>query len=475
MNRENIDRVKPVNVEQLRNQAADFDVWLSSKEVREAKPEIRIPALSEQRLGSLMGDRPMATYRKLMKHLMTLPEHEQLPAYMYMCGFPDEDIQGVFGVDAVEASMEALRVYELTLQEQVPARTPTESIAKRAVETTVTLPRQRSAPVSRPAPTNIEEDPNSDDLESIEAELEDIAHVDIVRQYIREAAKYKLLAAEEEVFYGQQVQAGIAAQEVLDADKDLSDEKKVELLQTIEQAQHARHMLTNSNLRLVISIVKRYPNTKLLLLDYIQEGNIGLMRAVEKFDPNKGYKFSGYATWWIEQAVGKAFHDISRTIRIPIDASRDVRRVRDVTTELTRTLGRRPTNEQLAEELEFTVKKVVELQQYIPEMRSLDAPLSASEDSSTLGSQIADLRAQRYVDELYNQKILTDALSQLSERQCRIVALTYGLQDGQKHTAQNVANTLGVSLGLVRQEIRTSKDILREYPGLQEIYNEMGD
>ncbi len=476
MSRETIDTVKPMNIEQLRNQAADFEAWLSNKEIRVVRPEIPMPSLSEQRMGALLNGRPMAAYRKLMTHLLTLPENEQLPAYMYMCGFPDEDIHGVFGADAVEGSIEVLCAYELTLQEQVPAQTPSKAIAKKAVETTVTLTRQRSVPVSRPNPTRIEEDSNPDDLGAMEGELEDVAHVDIVRRYIREAAKYELLTAEEEVFYGQQVQAGIAAQKVLDVpEDDLSDEKRAELLQTIEHAQHARHVLTNSNLRLVISIVKRYPNTKLLLLDYIQEGNIGLMRAVEKFDPNRGYKFSSYATWWIDQAVGKAFHDISRTIRIPIDASRDVRRLKEAITELTRNLGRHPTNEQLAKVMELPVKKVVELQQYIPEMRSLDAPLSTSEDSSTLGSQIADPRAQRYIDEMHNQKVLTEALSQLSERQCRIVALTYGLQDGQKHTAQKVADMLGISQGLVRQEIRTSKDLLRAYPGLQEIYEEMGD
>lgn len=476
MNRERVDTVKPVNVEQLRNQAADFDVWLSSKEVRVAKPEIRIPTLSEQRLGSLMDDRPMATYRKLIKHLLTLPEHEQLPAYMYMCGFPDEDIQGVFGADAIESSVEVLRAYELTLQESLPVQTPAEAIAKKAVKTVVTLPRQRSNPASRPVPAKIEEDFHPDDLEVIEDELnEDVAHVDIVRRYIKEAAKYRLLSAEEEVFYGQQIQAGIAAQKVLDADEVLSDEKKAELSQIVKDAQYARDVFVKANLRLVISIARRYPNASLSLLDHIQEGNIGLMRAVEKFDPSKGNKFSGHGTWWIREAIARTNHENSRDIRIPAGVSGKIRQLGKVTTEMTYDLGRYPTNEELAREMELPVDKIILFQQYLYGIPSLDAPISSDDGGGTFGSRIADPRAQRYVDEMYNQEILTDALSQLSERQCRIVALTYGLQDGQKHTAQQVADMLGISQGLVRQEIRTSKDLLRQYPGLQEIYNEMGD
>lgn len=465
MSGEMIGTVEPRNVELLRNRAADFEAWLSNKEIRVARPEILIPPLSEQRMDTLLDGRPMAAYRKLMTHLLTLPENEQLPAYMYMCGFPEEDIQGVFGADAVEDSAVTVRAYEQTLQEHVSAQTPAKAIAQKAVKAVVALPHQ--------IPTQIEGDFDDDDDTDDGLDDDESGKVDAVRQYMKEMRRHKLLRAEEEVFYGQKVQAGIAARELLDAPEDLSDEKQAELLQIVEDAQRARGVLINANLRRVFSIAKGYPRESLSLLDHIQEGNIGLMRAVEKFDPNRGIKFNTYATWWIHQAIAKANQENSRDIRIPVDASNMVRKLRQRTAELTQELGRHPTNQELAADMELPLKKIVLFQQYARDMPSLDEPISAAEGSRTIGSQIADPRAQRYMDEMYNQRILTDALSQLSERQCRIVMLTYGLQDGQKHTAQQVADMLDISEGLVRQEIRTSKDLLRKYPGLQGIYEEM--
>lgn len=477
MNRERVDTVKPVNVEQLRNQAADFDVWLSSKEVRVAKPEIRIPTLSEQRLGSLMDDRPMATYRRLIKHLLTLPEHEQLPVYMYMCGFPDEDIQGVFGADAIESSVEVLRAYELTLQESLPVQTPAKAIAQKAVETVVTLPRQRSNPASRPVPTKIEEASHPDDLEGIEDEFnEDVAHIDIVRQYIKEAAKHKLLTAEEEVLYGQQVQAGIAAQEMLDASEDdLSDEKRVELLQTIEDAQRARDKFTKANLRLVISIARRYPNASLSLLDHIQEGNIGLMRAVEKFDPNRGYKFSGHATWWIREAIARTNHENSRDIRIPAQVSGKIRQLGKATAELTYELGRHPTKEELAAAMELPVEKIVLFRQYLRDMPSLDAPISTNEGSETMGSQIADQRTYKSAEESLNGEMLRKVLGTLTERQCRVVMYAYGLVDGVQYTVPQIARRMHIGNKAVQFALDEAEQLLRGNPHLQEMYEAIND
>ncbi|MBC7220085.1 sigma-70 family RNA polymerase sigma factor [Candidatus Bipolaricaulota bacterium] len=275
---------------------------------------------------------------------------------------------------------------------------------------------------------------------------------DPVRTYLREIGRVPLLTREEEVELAQKVEAGTAALEELN--QGLVDpQRRVELEKIIQEGDAARERLAVSNLRLVVSIAKRYMHRGLSFLDLIQEGNIGLMRAVEKFDWRKGYKFSTYATWWIRQAITRAIGDQARTIRVPVHTMEAVQELGRLRREYIREHGSPPTYEQLAEILGTSVDRVKKIEQAAAFTTSLERPLS-DEDDDTLGDFIADDSAQSPAREALRARLrdeLREALAELEPREREILELRYGLLDGHPRTLKEVASQFEITRERVRQ------------------------
>ena len=273
---------------------------------------------------------------------------------------------------------------------------------------------------------------------------------DLVRAYLNGIGRTRLLNAVEEVTLSKRIEAGLYAEEKLaDAGDDL-----IPLLKIISaEGRAAKNHLLEANLRLVVSIAKRYTGRGMAFLDLIQEGNLGLIRAVEKFDYTKGYKFSTYATWWIRQAITRAMADQARTIRIPVHMVEVINKLGRIQRELLQDLGREPTPEELAKEMDITPEKVLEIQQYAREPISLDQTIG-DEGDSQLGDFIEDSEAVVAVDAV-SFSLLQDQLQQvlqtLSEREAGVVRLRFGLTDGQPRTLDEIGQVYGVTRERIRQ------------------------
>jgi RNA polymerase primary sigma factor len=281
--------------------------------------------------------------------------------------------------------------------------------------------RQSDELVERPAPT---EPPAQTDLE------------DPLGSYLKEIGRGRLLTKEEEVQLAKQIAKG---------------------------SQEARRRMTEANLRLVVSIAKKYQNRGMPLLDLIQEGNLGLMRAVEKFDHRRGYKFSTYATWWIRQAVLRSIGDQARTIRLPLHMGDRLNKMMRVTQRLTEGLGRAPTDEELGEELAMTKLEVEGLRKLAWDAVSLETPISDESDTE-LGHMLEDENAESPVDAASDadmRRQLDDVLQTLDPRERRVVQLRFGLLDGHQRSLDEVARRLGVNREQVRKMERTALDKLR--------------
>src|SRR6266511_3077890 len=280
---------------------------------------------------------------------------------------------------------------------------------------------------------------------------------DPVRMYLKEIGKVPLLTAEQEVILAKAIEEGEAATAELDksvaAAKKLPTIRMRELQRVERQGQLAKKKLIEANLRLVVSIAKRYVGRGMLFLDLIQEGNLGLIRAVEKFDYTKGYKFSTYATWWIRQAITRAIADQARTIRIPVHMVETINKLIRIQRELLQDLGREPTPEELAKEMDISSEKVLEIQQYAREPISLDQTIG-DEGDSQLGDFIEDSEAVVAVDAV-SFSLLQDQLQQvlqtLSEREAGVVRLRFGLTDGQPRTLDEIGQVYGVTRERIRQ------------------------
>ena len=273
---------------------------------------------------------------------------------------------------------------------------------------------------------------------------------DPVRMYLREIGRVPLLTAEEEVDLAKRIEAGLAAEAMLDA--ALTD-RRVQL-RRIELAGHAsKRKLVEANLRLVVSIAKRYVGRGMLFLDLIQEGNLGLIRAVEKFDYTKGYKFSTYATWWIRQAITRAIADQARTIRIPVHMVETINKLLRVQRQLLQDLGRDPTFEEIGAKLDLTPERVEEILKIAQEPVSLETPVG-EEDDSSLGDFIIDTDAVVPADaatfELLREQI-EGVLHTLTEREKRVIRLRFGMDDGQARTLEEVGSEFGVTRERIRQ------------------------
>ena len=320
--------------------------------------------------------------------------------------------------------------------------------------------------------------PDEDESDGPEPVLtSDGATVDQVRDYLKLISRVRLLTAEQEVDLARRIEAGLFAQWKLDDGPGLHPFFRQELATLAEDGRRAKSHLTEANLRLVVSIAKRYTRRGLTFLDLIQEGNTGLIRAVEKFDYVKGFKFSTYATWWIRQAISRALADQSRTIRIPVHAVEAINKVAAQRRELLQELGVEPTVEQIAEKLELPVAKIVELDGYIREPVSLHMPLG--EDGSTeLGDVIEDSESVSPFDAV-TFRLLRDTiqtvLSRMTPREAGIITLRYGLLDGQAKTLEEIGQVYGVTRERIRQiESKTMSKLrhpsrsraLQDYVGL---------
>ena len=280
------------------------------------------------------------------------------------------------------------------------------------------------------------------------------ATADPVKDYLKQIGKVSLLNAEQEVDLARRIEAGLYAEYKLknQADEMTSRERR-ELHFLAQDGQQAKNHLLEANLRLVVSLAKRYTGRGMQFLDLIQEGNLGLIRAVEKFDYTKGYKFSTYATWWIRQAITRAMADQARTIRIPVHMVEVINKLARVQRQMLQDLGREPTPEELAKELDMTAEKVVEVQKYGREPISLHTPLGEDGDSE-FGDLIEDSEAIVPADAVsftLLQEQLHHVLDTLSERKAGVVSMRFGLGDGQPKTLDEIGKVYGVTRERIRQ------------------------
>ena len=279
------------------------------------------------------------------------------------------------------------------------------------------------------------------------------ATADPVKDYLKQIGKVALLNAEQEVELAKRIEAGLFAEEKLNSGEKLDMKLKRELWWIAQDGKKAKNHLLEANLRLVVSLAKRYTGRGMLFLDLIQEGNLGLIRAVEKFDYTKGYKFSTYATWWIRQAITRAMADQARTIRIPVHMVEVINKLARVQRQMLQDLGREPTPEELARELDMTPEKVVEVQKYGREPISLHTPLGEDGDSE-FGDLIEDSEAvvpAEAVSFTLLQEQLHSVLDTLSEREAGVVSMRFGLTDGQPKTLDEIGKVYGVTRERIRQ------------------------
>ena len=281
------------------------------------------------------------------------------------------------------------------------------------------------------------------------------ASADPVKDYLKQIGRVSLLTADEEKDLSERIEAGLYAQHILDTAKEgeLSFEYRRELQRAANDGRKAKDHLLEANLRLVVSLAKRYIGRGMHFLDLIQEGNLGLIRAVEKFDYTKGFKFSTYATWWIRQAITRAMADQARTIRVPVHMVEVINKLSRIQRRMLQDLGREPTTEELANELNMPIEKVEEVQKYGREPISLHTPLGEEGDSE-FGDLIEDTDAispQDAVAFSILQEEFRQVLDTLSPREAGVIKMRYGLEDGQPKTLDDIGRIYGVTRERIRQ------------------------
>ncbi len=292
------------------------------------------------------------------------------------------------------------------------------------------------------------------DVEEEAAEIEAGAtlSVDVLRLYLNQIGRVPLLTAEQEVELARAMEAGLFAAERLTAGGRISPTMKVDLQTVVRQGERAKQHMLEANLRLVVSVAKKYAGRGMGLTDLIQEGNLGLIRAVEKFDYTKGFKFSTYATWWIRQALTRAMADQARTIRLPVHMVEQVNKIRRVERDLVVQLGRKPTATEIAVEVDLTPERVEEIRSYNRDPASLDALIGEDSDAS-LGDFIEDEHAVMPGEAaafLLMREELSAVLASLTDRERRVMEMRYGLVDGQPRTLDDI----GKDFNLTRERIR---------------------
>ncbi len=284
-------------------------------------------------------------------------------------------------------------------------------------------------------------------------EVSQISVSDPVRLYLNEIGRYPLLTAQQEVELAMQTEAGRRALERLHGDDPLADEDRTFLDHEVDMGEAAHKQLVQSNLRLVVALARRYVGRGMALLDLIQEGNVGLMRAVERFDYRRGFKFSTYATWWIRQAISRAIADQGRTIRMPIHVLDAVNKLTRTQRELTQVLGRAPTVDELANDLDLEVSRVAELRRIAQDTVSLETPVGEDEDG-TLGDLVEDVDSEKPADVAAFSSLqgeLAQALEGLNDRERQVLIMRFGLADGRMRTLEEVGSHFNVTRERIRQ------------------------
>ena len=287
---------------------------------------------------------------------------------------------------------------------------------------------------------------------------------DLVRVYLNGIGKTALLTAEQEVELAKRIEAGVFAQHMRETARKLTPQRRTELDALVRDGKVAKNHLLEANLRLVVSLAKRYTGRGMPLLDLIQEGNLGLIRAVEKFDYAKGYKFSTYATWWIRQAITRGMADQSRTIRLPVHLVEQVNKLARIKRDLHQSLGREATHEELGKEVGLTPEKVADLLDHARDPVSLDMPVGTDEDAP-LGDFIEDGEATDAESAVISgllQDDLRRVLATLDDREQSVIRLRYGLDDGQPRTLDQIGRQFGLSRERVRQIEREVMSKLRQ-------------
>jgi RNA polymerase primary sigma factor len=297
------------------------------------------------------------------------------------------------------------------------------------------------------------EDEDTFALEPVAAPQEHDTTEDPVRMYLRDIRPVPLLSQQDEVALARRIERGKQAQERLAKEPHLSPEERQRLMAAVRRGEEARRRLIEANLRLVVSIAKKFSGRGIPLIDLIQEGNFGLLRAVEKFDYRRGFKFSTYATWWIRQAISRAIADHARTIRIPVHMVEHIGRLTKVTRRLQQELGREPTIEEIAKEMGITTARVREIIQASQQPVSLETPVGEEEESSLADFVIDETlpTPPEMVAQGALREQLARVLNSLGERERRVVELRYGLLDGTPHTLEEVGAALGVTRERARQ------------------------
>jgi len=298
-----------------------------------------------------------------------------------------------------------------------------------------------------------------------ETDLDDQTSVmgDSVHTYLKSIGRRQLLTAEEEVDLAKRIEAGLFAEYKLETEKRLSKQHRAELEAVAEDGRRAKAHMLEANLRLVVSVAKKYSDRGLSLLDVVQEGNLGLIRAVEKFDYTKGYKFSTYAMWWIRQAIQRGFADSARTIRLPVHVLEMLSKLSRVERDMHQRLGREPTPEELAVELDRTPDQIEELLRTSRQPISLDSTIGEDGETS-IGDLIEDVDAPE-AGELVDRQLMADqlrnALSALTPREATIMSMRFGLYDGNPHTLDEIGKALGLTRERIRQLEKQSLSKLR--------------
>jgi RNA polymerase sigma factor (sigma-70 family) len=335
-----------------------------------------------------------------------------------------------------------------------------------ATEAATTETLTDTTAVETPAVDTTAADPEVDEAPATAAaDLDEVAaSADLVRVYLNEIGKVALLTAADEVELAKRIEAGLYAEHLLDAGGRISATRKRELRALAVDGQRAKDHLLRANLRLVVSLAKRYTGHGMPFLDLIQEGNLGLIRAVEKFDYTKGFKFSTYATWWIRQAISRAMADQSRTIRLPVHLVEQVNKLQRVRRELGQELGREVSHAELAEQLDLTEDRVRELIDLSRDLVSLDQTVGADDDAS-LGDFIADEQttsaAEASIEEQFMRGQLRAVLDTLDAREAAVVRMRYGLDGRQPRTLDEIGREFKLSRERIRQIERETMAKLR--------------
>lgn len=281
---------------------------------------------------------------------------------------------------------------------------------------------------------------------------DDLKSLDVIKMYLSEIGNVPLLDQSEEQKYATIIQKGMVAEDKLANDNSLTDNDRFILKEVVEEGLNARRVLITSNLRLVVAIAKNFTSRGLNFMDLVQEGNLGLIKAVYRFDPTKGYRFSTYGTWWIRQAITRAIADKARKIRIPVHIVDAIYHMNKKKTELLHRLEREPTIEEIAEEMNISVDKAINLFQLSLDIQSLDDRLG--DDDSSLSDMILDetlIRPSEYAENIAYKEQINKLLSTLSDKEEKVIRLRYGLDDNIQHTFEDVGQSLGITKERVRQ------------------------